>query len=438
MGNETSEAPAKAEGTAGEVPAPKPGLNREFRKLWSATGSSAIGDGVALAAAPLMATALTDDPRLIAGVTMALTLPYAILGLPVGVLVDRLDRRRTMAIIDFIRAGALVLFTLLVVVGQANLIALYACFFLVGAFETFFRNAAQAIVPNVVSRDLLVDANSRLAATETVAIQFVGPMLGAGLFTLSPSLPFGLDAISFLVSAILLSRLRMHTPMRLRPPGPDGKQPPILAGLFRDMGTGIRWLLRHKLLSNLNIISGLFNMVLSGALAVLVVYVQRTLKLSDVGYGVLLACEALGAVIASKASPALVRAVGREWTLVLVGVIQLVAGIALWLTPWAWLAGAAVTLSGFGVVTFNVVVVALRQTLIPDELQGRVNSVYRLVAWGSIPIGAALAGMISHTFGPPAVYAAGAIVTALITVRLVIGAFQRWITVELEKADAVS
>lgn len=435
MSKESSTAPVKSVSTDRPSAPPNTGLNGEFRKLWFASGSSAIGDGVALAAAPLMASALTDDPRLIAGVTMALTLPYAILGLPVGVLVDRLDRRRTMAIIDFIRSGALVGFTLLVMFGQANLITLYACFFMVGAFETFFRNAAQALVPSVVSRDLLVDANSRIAATETVAIQFVGPMLGAALFTLSPALPFGLDAISFLLSALLLSRLRLHRPPRLRPPGPDGKPPPILAGLFRDMMIGIRWLLRHRLLSNLNIISGLFNMVLSGALAVLVVYVQRTLKLSDVGYGVLLACEALGAVVAAKASPALVRLVGREWTLVLVGVIQLAAGLTLWLTPWAWLAGIALTLTGYGVVTFNVVVVALRQTLIPDDLQGRVNSVYRLVAWGSIPIGAALAGTISYTFGPPAVYAAGAIVTALITVRLIVGALQKWITVELDKID---
>jgi MFS family permease len=427
---------AAAGGVADAGQAAKPRFGRDFVRLWTSSTSSAVGDGVALAAAPLMASTLTSNPQLIAGVTTALTLPYAILGLPVGVLVDRLDRRRTMAIIDFIRGCILLSFTLVVAVGKARLAALYGCFFMVGAFDTFFRNATQAITPFIVPRRLLVVANARLGAAETTATQFLGPLCGTAMFVLAPSLPFGVDAASFFISSLMLSRLRLMTPQAACTPAAPGEQPkPILAGLMKDIGVGIRWLLHHSLLLNLNVISGLANLVLSGALAVLVVYAHRVLGLGPLGYGVLLACEAVGAVAASRYSPGLVERIGREWTLVAVGLMQLAAFLALWLLSWSWSAGVAMVVSGYGTVTFNVVSVALRQTLIPSDLQGRVNSMYRLVAWGSIPIGATLAGLIADTLGPPRVYALGSIVILLFTIRLIVGARRQWITKLLEGAD---
>jgi MFS family permease len=422
--------------TADADQAAKLTFGRDFAKLWTSSTSSAIGDGVALAAAPLMASTLTSNPQLIAGVTTALTLPYAILGLPVGVLVDRLDRRRTMAIIDFIRGCILLAFTLIVAVGKARLAALYGCFFLVGAFDTFFRNATQAVTPFVVPRSLLATANARLGAAETVAVSFLGPLCGAAMFVLATSLPFGVDAASFFVSSLMLSRLRLRTPQPGRAPAAPGEKPqPILGGLMKDIGIGIKWLWHHSLLLNLNVISGLANLVLSGALAVLVVYTHRVLGLGALGYGVLLACEAVGAVAAARYSLSLIDRIGREWTLVVVGLIQLAAFLALWLLRWDWSAGLAMVVSGYGTVTFNVVVLALRQTLIPTELQGRVNSMYRLVAWGSIPIGATLAGLIADTLGPPRVYALGSIVILLFTIRLIVGARRQWITRLLEAAD---
>jgi MFS family permease len=396
-----------------------------------ASGSSAIGDGVALAAAPLIATTMTSDPRVIAGVTTALTLPYVIFGLPVGVLVDRLDRRRSMVIIDFIRGCVLLAFTLLVLDHHRSLAALYGCFFAVGTFETFFRNAAQTITPKVVSRELLVPANTRIAATETIAVQFVGPLCGAAMFVLAPSLPFAVDALSFFASWFLLSRLRL--------PAPAGSgrvdRPPLLSSILKDISVGIRWLLNHSLLRNMTIISGLANLVVSGTAAVLVVYTHRVLGLGSLGYGLLLACEAVGAIAASRLAPLLVMRVGREWALVIVFLIQSSTFLTLWLTSWRWSAGAALMVEGFCPVTFNVVVIALRQTLIPDNLQGRVNSMYRLVAWGSVPIGATLAGLVAFSLGPPRVYALGAGVLLLITARLIIGARRGWIRTALEAGD---
>ncbi|KXK62357.1 hypothetical protein AWW66_08895 [Micromonospora rosaria] len=410
--------------------AERPRLGREFGRFWTATACSGIGDGMSLAAAPLMASTLTDDPRLIAGVTMALTLPYVVFGIPAGVLVDRFDRRRAMAVIDVVRFGAMAGFAVTLLLDRAHLGVLYLCLFVIGTGETYYRNASQALVPALVTRDGLMHANGRLVATQSATTQFVGPLAGAGLFALAPVLPFGVDAVTFLVSAVLLTRLRVAGRPRpvAAPPGGSG----VTRRLLADMTTGARWLWRHHLLRNLALMAGALNFVAAGAMAVLVVYAHRSLGLSDLGYGMLLAAEAVGAVLAAPVAPALVRRVGRDHALVAVAGAHVVASLLLWLVPSWPVAVVAFFVAACGSVTWDVVVVALRQTLIPDGLQGRVNSVYRLVAWGAIPLGAAAAGVVSHRYGPPAVYGFGAALMLLIMLRMLVGARRRWITRALE------
>jgi MFS family permease len=402
----------------------KPGLGREYRKLWTASTASAIGDGMSLTAAPLLASSLTNDPRLIAGVTMALTLPYVLFGIPAGVLVDRLDLRRSMAFIDWFRGVALAALTVSAAVGWGSLPVLYLCFFLVGTGETFFRNASQIMVPSVVRPEVLVTANSRLMAAQTAGNQFVGPLLGAALFTVGAVLPFGVDSLTFFVSATLLTTLRVPAS---EPPsevsGPDaGKRPSLLA----DMATGARWLWRHRLLRSLAAVAAVINLVQTGTLAVLVVHTDKVLGLGDTAYGLLLACQAAGAVFAAKVSPWLTGKLGSERSLVWVALTFAAGNTAIWLLPSAWAVGAALALAACAGVTWDVVVVVLRQTLIPKNLQGRVNSVYRLVAWGAMPVGAGLAGLLTDAAGTPAVFGAGAAVMAAVTARLVFGARNHW------------
>jgi len=416
-------------------------LGRAYRKLWTASTASAIGDGLSLTAAPLLASSLTDDPRLIAGVTTALTLPYVLFGIPAGVLVDRLDLRRSMARIDWFRGVALTTLAVLVAAGRGSLPVLYLCFFLVGTCETFFRNASQIIVPSVAGPELLVTANSRLLAAQTAGNQFVGPLLGAVLFAVGAALPFGVDAVTFFVSATLLTTLRVPSPEQLgtshgpvgssrssgassaagisEPAGSDaGKRP----GLLADMATGARWLWRHRMLRSLAAVAATINFVQMGTLAVLVVHTHKVLGLGETGYGVLLACQAAGAVFAMKVSPWLTGRLGGERSLVCVLLTFTVAYTAAWLLPSVWAVGPALALTGCAGVTWDVVVVVLRQTLIPQHLLGRVNSVYRLVAWGAMPVGAAVAGVVAKTAGTVAVFGAGAGVMAVVTVLLALRA----------------
>ncbi|GAA2198539.1 MFS transporter [Streptomyces bangladeshensis] len=402
-----------------------PGLGRQFARLWGASAASAIGEGVSLAAAPLLASTLTDDPRLIAGVSVALTLPYALFGIPAGVLVDRADRRRTMTYIDLFRGCLVTLFVLSVSFGLGNLWALYLCFFLIGTCETFFRNAAQILVPSVVREEHLVTANGRIMSSETVGSQFVGPLIGSSLFVLAPAVPFAVNAATFFTSATLLSRLRTL-------PGEPESTPAVKERprLLTDMATGLRWLFRHRLLRSLSLTAGAINVVYTGALAVLVVHAHRTLGLSDFGYGVLVACQAVGAVTAARLSAPLVARIGKGWALVCVVTAIGCSNLVIWLVPSAWAVGLALALGACATVTWNVVTVVLRQTLVPKDLQGRVNSIYRLFAWGALPIGAALAGVVSKSQGTPAVYALGVGVMALVALRLAFGVRKQFDTVQ--------
>jgi MFS family permease len=403
---------------AGARDAGPPALGGPFTRLWTASTASAIGDGTSLTAAPLLASALTGDPRLIAGVTLALTLPFAVFGIPAGILVDRVDLRRAMARVDLFRGAVMLMLCTAVASGRAGLPALYACFFVIGTCETFFRNASQVLVPSVVPAERLVEANGRLLSAQNAAAQFVGPLAGSLLYSVSRAVPFALDCASFLTSAGLLTTLPVATP------------PPTRAGrpkLLRDMTTGAAWLLRHRLLRNLAVTAGAVNLVVTGMLAVLVVHAHVVLHLGATGYGLLLACQAVGAVFASRVAPRLTRWAGAGGSLVLVVAAIGVACVVIRLVPSAWAVGPALALIACAGVTWDVVVVVKRQTLIPLELQGRVNSVYRLLAWGAMPVGAALAGVLTKAAGTPAVFTAGSAVMALLTLRLLLGVRAGWL-----------
>ncbi|MDM4719197.1 MFS transporter [Micromonospora sp. WMMA1363] len=396
----------------------RPRLSPDFFRLWWADGISAIGDGVTIAAAPLLATRLTDDPRLIGAASVAFTAPFVLFGIPAGLLVDRLDLRRTMMWVNLARAGLLAVLAAGILGGWAGLPLLYLCMFLLGTGDVFCRNAAQVLVPRITPKGDLAVANARIMAAQEAGAGFVGPLIGALLFGVAVALPFGLDAVTFLCSAMLLSRIRYRGP---------ATAPTATAGVLSEMLAGARWLWRHSLLRSLALLSCLINLAGSAMLAVLVVHSTEVLHLSPFGYGVMLACQAVGAVLASRFAPVLTDRFGREGALVATAVLIATSELVLATAPSPYAAGVALALFSCGTVTWNVVVVVLRQTLVPTHLLGRANSVYRLIAWGGLPIGAATGGVLAAAAGTPAVFGAGAAAMGVIAVALLLGARRHWI-----------
>ena len=366
-------------------------LGANYARLWTAATVSNLGDGVTLAAMPLLAASLTRSPTQVAVVTFATTLPWLLFALIGGAMADRLDRRRTMSVVDGFRMVVMVVLVAAVLAGEESIALLAIVSFVLGTAETLFDTAAQAIMPGVVAGEQLEVANGRLYAAEIVTNQFMGPPLGALLFGAAAAAPFAVDAASFGLAAGLILLLRGT----FRPIRSEAVRPTIRA----DIAEGLRWLNRHRLLRSLAITLGIMNFLDAATIAIFVLYVLEVLGLPNAGYGLLLTAGALGALLGSVVAARLSRRVGPGRILVgsvlFMGIGLLVPG--LWANVWA--VGASSALIGLCGVTWNVVTVSLRQTIVPDQLLGRVNSAYRLVGSGTIAAGALLGGVLADAFG---------------------------------------
>lgn len=377
-------------------------LGPTYVRLWLATTVSNLGDGVTLAATPLLAASLTRDPAAIAAIALVSALPWTLFALLGGAIADRVDRRWAMAAADGFRMMAIGGLGAAVLFDAQNLMLVGAIAFFLGCAEVVFDNAAQAILPSIVGRDVLETANGRLYAGEIVANQFAGPPLGSVLFALVAAAPFLLDAASFGIAAVLVITLR-PTRSSFRPSRAE------MPTIGTDIADGIRWLWKHRLLRTLALALGVWNLLETAVLSTLVLYALTVLDLSEAEYGALLTAGAAGAFLGSLVASRLAGWMGAGRLILGAVFVSAIATAvpAVWANPWAVGASFAVT-AGAG-VCWNVVTVSLRQAIVPDELLGRVNSAYRLLGWGMMPIGALLGGVLASSFGLRAPFWFGAI-----------------------------
>jgi MFS family permease len=371
--------------------------------LWSASVLSNLADGVFQVALPLLALRITRSPGAIAGLALTARLPWLFFALPAGALADRLDRRRTMVRVGAARAVLLAALAAATAAGHEELWILYLVAFGLGVGETLFDTAAQSVMPMVVGPDRLSAANGRLFAAEMTMNQFVGPPLGGLIAGTAVALAFAGSAGAYLAAALLLAAM----PGRFRPERTGGRPPRLRA----DIAEGVRYLFGHRLLRTLALMTGLMNLMSSAAFAVFPLYAVKPgpLGLSDAGYGLFLTAMAVGALGGSLLAARIERRLGRARSLMAAVVASglLLAGPALFTT--AGPTAALLVGGGFGTVIWNVVTVSLRQRIVPEPFMGRVNAGYRLLAWGTMPVGAALGGGLAEAFGVRSVFVVAAL-----------------------------
>ena len=379
-------------------------LGRPFWQLWSASSLSNLADGLVKIALPLIAATLTDSPGLVAGVTLAVTLPWLLFALPAGALADRVDRRLAMVTADVVRAAAVAVLAVPLVLRleatAAAIWALYALALLLGTAETVYDTCAQSILPQVVARDRLPRANGRLIAAELTANEFIGPPLGGLLVAAGVAAAFATPAALWAaaVGVLLLLRGSFSVPR---------EEPTTLRA---DVAEGLRYLWRHRLLRTLAAMTGLFNLATNATFAVFVLYAvgpDSTMGLTEVAYGLLFATLAAGSLVGALLADPIIRRLGRSRSLFL-GILGGVGiGIPA-LTTNPLVIAAAFLIGGLTNALWNVVAVSLRQRITPDRILGRINSSYRLVAWGTRPLGAAAGGLLGELLGLRAVFATAA------------------------------
>ena len=373
----------------------RPRLGGHYWRLWWANTISSTGDGAFVAALPLLAVTISRDPRLVAVVTAAGYLPWLLLSLPAGALVDRCDRVTLMWRAQAVQAVVVAAVAVLVIFRIADIAVLGLAGLLLGGAEVVFSNAAQAMLPAVVPPELLARANGSQQVSLTVGETFLGPPAGSLLFAVAATLPFGLDAASFAGSAALLARLP-------RTGAPGAGQPRI--PVRTQIAEGLRWLYRHRLLRVVAVLLGVLNFANQMGQAVLVLLASEVLHVGTRGYGLLLAVTAIGSVAGGLVSPALTRWLGMVPSLIVAGAAEAAVFTGLGFAPDPAVAALMLAAQGFTVTMWNVVTVSLRQQIVPAHLLGRVNSVYRMLGWGLMPAGALAGGFVAHAAGLRAPY----------------------------------
>ena len=388
-------------------------LPRSYWRLWTASTISNLGDGVFIVALPLLATRLTRSELAISFIGVAAALPWLLLSLPIGAFVDRIDHRLLMVRADVVRAFTIGALTIAVATDQARMWMVWVAAGCLGIAEVFFDNASQAIVPSIVPIELIEKANGRRIAAEVAANSFVGTLMGSLLFVAAVWLPFGFDAASFAIAALLVFTLRTAT----RPRAAEAPTPNRLRG---EIAEGLRWLMRHRVLRGLALAASLSLLGMQMTAAIFVLFAQDLLHLSDKWYGALIAIGAVGAVAGGLVAERLAKRLGTLPIVYGTVVVWILCMFAEGFWPRLWVSAAATTAMAFGTTVWNTVTVSLRQRTIPPNMFGRVNSVYRWLVWGSISIGAALGGIVAHQFGLRAPFFFGAAMGGLALLTLFI------------------
>jgi MFS family permease len=395
------ERPPEARATGGRSAAPVqpsrfgPRLPRNFRLLWGATALSNLGDGLRLVALPLLATSVTDDPRLIAGVTVAERLPWLFFILPGGAWADRYDRRVLRMRLDIARAIVMAVLVAVILVDQVSIVVLFVVAALLASAEAVVDSSSMAMIPATVDGKDLERAVGRLGSTELAMNDVLGPPLGGLLFTLAVAAPFGLDALSFAGAALVMGLMSGGFGVWV--------EPPRRTSMRSQVSEGFRWLWNHRLLRTLALISTGLGTASFIANAVFVLYARDELGLSEFGYGLLLVPGAIGGIVGSLVAPRF-RHLPLRITLT---VAVLGSGLAMWLVAGTTSPIAAGLLTGLSlacVMVWNVLTLALRQRLIPNELLGRVGASYRFLVYLGMPVGALLGGVIANRYGVRASY----------------------------------
>jgi MFS family permease len=375
-----------------------------FQRFWLAAAVSNLGDGIRLAALPLLALELTDDARLISGVTAMSFVPWIAVGPLAGALVDRHDRRTLMLIGQVARGIAVLLLAIAISAGWANIALLFVVALIIGAGETVVDSASQAAIPRLVDDHQLERANGQLTVAENLFNDVLGVALGAVLFSAASSIPFYTDAATFILGAVILIGIRKPL---------QGQRLASRNSIRADIGEGLRFLARHRFLRGLAFSVAMTNLALNLGLGVMVILVVKEIGASTAVYGTILAVGAAGGVAGSMVAGRLTERLTPRRTLMLTHIPFVAASMIYMLATEAWMVSAAFALSSFALVIYQIPSRALRQRLTPEPILGRVVAAFRIVGLGGPVVGAPLGGVITEAFGVRWAFAAS---TALMVV----------------------
>lgn len=365
-------------------------LGHGFRWLLGSSWVSSLGDGVALAAGPLLVASQTHAPFLVALAGLLQRLPWLVFGLHAGALADRLDRRLVVIVVDLIRAAVVGVLAVAIATGRVSVALVLVAMFLIGVAEVFADTTTSTLLPMLVPREDLGIANARLQAGFIAINQLAGPPLGAFLFAAGMALPFASQAVLVALGVVLVARIAT-------PPG--GVRGQADTHVRRDIADGVRWLLGNRPVRMLALVIITFNITWGASWSVLVLYATRVLGMNAVGFGLLTTMAALGGLLSTSRYGWLERHVPLATLMRGCLTLEVLMHLAFALNRSP--AVALVIMFGFGSYAFvwGTVSQSVRQRAVPTEFQGRVGSVYLVGVFGGIVLGQAIGGLVATRWG---------------------------------------
>ena len=372
----------------------KPGaLGTAFANIFTANLASSLGDGIVRTAMPLLAARLTHDPFLISAVAALALLPWLFFAIPAGILIDRIDRRRALALAQAVRTLLAALLFLLVTTGQLTIVWLYFVIFVYGAFETVYDGAIRAVVPSIVERANLPRANSRIEAGELVVQNFLAGPVTSALFAVSVLIPLGANGLVFAFAGALALLLPKAASGRQFT---DAKHGEPTVAWYRQFVDGLRFIMANRMLRTLWFFSTFVGIVSSAATASYVLFVLETLKVPEAFFGVFLLSGAVGGLVGAFLANRAKLALGTGLAMAIATTVSGLAFLFMGLLPVLWAAAIGYGLSSLAITIWNILVMSLRQSVIPGRLLGRVHGTWRTLLWGSMPLGALIGGLIAR------------------------------------------
>lgn len=386
-------------------------LGPAFNRLFSASVISNLSDGLLAVAAPLLAISLTKDPILISMLSAFVMLPWLLFAIPIGLIVDRSDKRLLVTFTNSIRFITAGLVALAISTDTITIYWLLFATFLIGTCEVATDTAAQSLIPVILDKKNFEKANSRMNIAETVIQNFIGAPLSGFLYATAIVLPFILNSLGFLIAAIFVLMIPAHL---ISNGSSEAKKEAEKESFVSEIKFGLNYLWNDRPLRRLVAITTSLGFFYSLSTSTLILFITQTLAVPAKYFGVLMAGAGSGAVLGGLLTPALSKKFGRGRVLSIAIFLSSVTVIFQGLAPNVWIFGFIGFISTFAITNWNILLMSCYQVLIPSELYGRIHGARRTFVWGVMPIGAFIGGVIAHS-GLRVPFLVGGIATTLIS-----------------------
>jgi MFS family permease len=384
-------------------------VGKAFNRLWSASLVSNLSDGVLLAAAPLLAITLTDNTILISLLGAMVMLPWLLFAIPIGTLVDRLDRRHILAGTNLLRSAVVGSLAFAIAADVVTIGLLIAAAFIIGTCEVAADTTSQSLIPQIVDKEQFEKANSRLQISETVVQGFIGAPFSGFLYALAIYIPFFFNSLGYVISAILALSMPIHFLQDIRNQKPAAEKNKFV----EDMKFGISYLYNHKLLRRIVLTTSMIGVCYSMSTATIVLFMVKELDLPEPFFGLVLTVQGVGALAGALVAPYASTKFGRgkvmTFGIFFSSFLLLVQGFS----PNIYFFVLLSAFSAFTISQWNILLMSTYQSIIPNEIYGRIHGTRRTLVWGMMPIGSLLGGVLASYGLRTPLYVGGLIATLI-------------------------